>query len=83
MGSEMCIRDRALCALRSNPVLREFAARLKAAGKPGKVVVGAVMRKLLRLMFAVVKTGRHFEVDFKSSRPLTIPAVPMNATAIG
>lgn len=73
----------ALCALRSNPVLREFAARLKAAGKPGKVVVGAVMRKLLRLMFAVVKTGRHFEVDFKSSRPLTIPAVPMNATAIG
>jgi transposase len=48
----------ALCALRTNPVLREFAARLKAAGKPGKVVVGAIMRKLLRIMFAVLKAGR-------------------------
>ncbi len=62
----------ALCALRTNPILREFAARLKAAGKPGKVVVGAVMRKLLRIMFAVLKTRRHFEIDFKSSRPVPV-----------
>jgi transposase len=73
----------ALCALRANPALREFAARLKAAGKPGKVVVGAVMRKLLRLMFAVVKTGKHFDVDFKSCRPIPITVVTVPAIATG
>ncbi|MFA6211571.1 MAG: hypothetical protein WC714_19190 [Candidatus Obscuribacterales bacterium] len=71
----------ALSALQFNPVLRDFAARLRAAGKPGKVVVGAVMRKLLRLMFAVIKTGRHFDVDFKSSRPLLVGAGPATAGA--
>jgi hypothetical protein len=49
--------------------------RLKAAGKPGKVVVCAVMRKLLRIMFAVLKTGRPFEFNFKSSRPPATPPV--------
>lgn len=71
----------ALSALQFNPVLRDFAARLRAAGKPGKVVVGAVMRKLLRLMFAVIYTGRHFDVDFKSSRPLLVGAGPATAGA--
>lgn len=59
----------ALCAMHQNPTLREFAARLRASGKPGKVVVGAVMRKLLRLMFAVLKTGKPFDLEFKSLRP--------------
>lgn len=59
----------ALSALRSNPTLREFADRLRAAGKPGKVIVGAVMRKLLRYMFAVVKTGKPFDHNFRSVRP--------------
>lgn len=59
----------AMCALRTNPTLQEFADRLRAAGKPGKVVVGAVMRKLLRIMFAVLKSGRPFELEFKSSPP--------------
>lgn len=52
----------ALSALQRNPTLKEFANRLRAAGKPGKVVVVAVMRKLLRIMFAVLKSGRPFEV---------------------
>lgn len=59
----------ALCAMQQNPILREFALKLKDAGKPGKVVVGAVMRKLLRIMFAVLKSGKPFEVNFKSTRP--------------
>jgi transposase len=68
----------ALCALRTNPTLIEFAARLRAAGKPGKVVVGAVMRKLLRIMFAVLKSGKPFEIGFKSQRPSsTLPCVPV------
>jgi transposase len=59
----------ALCAMRTNPILREFASRLKLAGKKPKVVVCAVMRKLLRIMFAVVKHGRPFENDYRSSPP--------------
>ena len=59
----------ALSALKRNPALKEFANRLRAAGKPGKVVFVAVVRKLLRIIFAVLKSGRPFEVDFKSSSP--------------
>jgi hypothetical protein len=37
------------------------------------------MRKILRIIFAVVKTGKHFEIDFKSRRPLPAPAVALTA----
>lgn len=37
----------ALAAIRHNPHLKEFYARLKARGKPGKVALVACMRKLL------------------------------------
>lgn len=37
----------ALAAARSNPVLKEFSQRLSARNKPAKVVLTAVMRKLL------------------------------------
>lgn len=62
----------ALAALQTNPALREFAARLRAAGKPGGVVVGAVMRKLLRLMYAVLKSGKSFDYNFEPKRPSPI-----------
>ena len=44
-----------LAAMRSNPVIGAFARRLKAAGKRGKVVVTACMRKLLTLINAMVR----------------------------
>jgi transposase len=44
-------------AARYNPVLRAFAGRLSAAGKPFKVVVTAVMRKLLTILNAMVKNN--------------------------
>jgi transposase len=40
----------ALSAVRHNPILREFYQRLIAKGKPGKVALTAVMRKLLVYM---------------------------------
>ena len=46
----------AVSAMRYNPVIRAFAKRLKTAGKPGKVVVVACMRKLLIIMNAILKT---------------------------
>lgn len=46
----------ALSALRCNPAMRAFAARLKARGKPAKVVITAVMRKLIVILNAVLKS---------------------------
>jgi len=51
----------AIVAMRHNPVLRDFAARLLAAGKPKLVVIAAVMRKLLHLAFGVLKHQRPFD----------------------
>jgi len=50
----------ALTAMRYNAILKVFADRLRAAGKPRMVVVGAVMRKLLAIAYAVLKSGRPF-----------------------
>lgn len=54
----------ALVAMKHNPVLAPFAARLKAAGKTGKVIVCAVMRKLMHLIFALFKHQRPFDPHF-------------------
>jgi len=51
----------ALTAIRHNPPLHRFAARLRAAGKPKMVVVAAVMRKLLHQIFGVLTSGRRFD----------------------
>lgn len=45
----------AISAIRCNPVIKDFAARLKATGKPSKVVIVACMRKLLTIMNSIIK----------------------------
>ena len=45
----------ALVASRHNPVLARFYQRLRAAGKPGKVALVAVMRRLLTIINAMIK----------------------------
>jgi transposase len=45
----------ALVAARHNPVLRAYYQRLRGAGKPGKVALVAVMRKLLTIVNAMMK----------------------------
>jgi len=44
-----------LAAMRCNPVLRDFAARLRRTGKVAKVVIVACMRKLLTLLNAMIR----------------------------
>jgi transposase len=44
-----------VAALRCNPLIKAFATRLRAAGKPSKVVIVACMRKLLSLLNAMVR----------------------------
>ena len=38
-------------------MIKAFSDRLKAAGKPAKVVIVACMRKLLSIMNAMLKTN--------------------------
>src|SRR2546428_1807004 len=45
----------ALTALRCNPIVRDLGQRLQAKGHTGKYVVVAAMRKLLRLIYGVLK----------------------------
>lgn len=54
----------ALVAKRRNKPCRVFAERLDAAKKPGKVIVVAVMRKLVHQIYAILKSGRPFDPDY-------------------
>jgi transposase len=53
----------ALVASRHNPSFRTFYERLIAAGKPKKVALTAVMRKLLCTLNAMVRDGRHWDAS--------------------
>jgi len=54
----------ALTARRCNPVIRAFADRLDAAGKPFKVVITACMRKLLTILNVMLKTNSPWNPNF-------------------
>lgn len=58
----------ALTAMRCNPLVRNLAERLRAKAKPGKVIICACMKKLVRIMFGVLKHDQKFD-----------PAFPINA----
>ena len=57
-------------------MIREFAERLEAAGKPFKVVMVACMRKLLTILNAMLRTNTRWrDVTAKTTTPSSIPAV--------
>ncbi|EEX5379519.1 IS110 family transposase [Escherichia coli] len=51
-----------LSAVRFNPVLKAFIARLVAAGKPKKVALVACMRRMVCILNAMLRDGSRFEV---------------------
>jgi transposase len=51
----------AMSAIRHNPSLKEFFARLVAAGKPKMVALIAVARKLLTILNAILRDGRPWQ----------------------
>jgi transposase len=51
----------AIVAMQHNPAIRALAQRMRACGKPGKVIVVAAMRKLLHIAYGVLKSGRRFD----------------------
>ena len=63
----------ALAGLQHNPVLRALAERLAARGKPGKVRVGAVMRKLLCLCVGVLRSGQPWNPTGRPAAQITPP----------
>jgi transposase len=50
----------ALTAMRCNPILADFASRLRTRGKRSKQIIAAVMRRMLVLAYGVLKSGRPF-----------------------
>lgn len=53
----------ALHLMRRCPQMQEFRERLLAAGKTKMQVVGAVMHKLIRVIYGVLKSGQPFDPD--------------------
>ena len=56
----------ALVAIKHNPTLKAFYDRLIAANKSKKSAIVAVMRKLLHIIYGVLKSGKAFDVNFVS-----------------
>lgn len=54
----------AVVARRYNPTIKEFAQRLKKAGKSNMLIIGAVMRKLLHIIYGVLKSGKPFDANY-------------------
>ena len=70
IGSERLRRTLYMCALsakRTNKALAGFVQRLTAAGKPNKVILVAVARKLLVYAHAVIRTQKPFTPFLKAS----------------
>jgi len=58
--------------MRHNPVVHTFAERLAERDKAKMVIVCACMRKLLHLVYGVLKSGRPFDPDYSAQ-----PAQPV------
>jgi len=58
-----------LAAVRHNPALNAFYARLRAAGKPSKVARCAAARKLLHLAWALVTKQQRYQSNYRIVDP--------------
>jgi transposase len=54
----------AVVSIRYNPVITVFYRRLKNKGKNGKLIVCAIMRKLVHIIFGILKSGKPFDPNF-------------------
>jgi transposase len=54
----------ALVSIQCNPIMIAFYNRLKDKGKNGKVIVCAIMRKLVHIIFGVLKSGKKYDPNF-------------------
>jgi len=54
----------AISAKQHNPLVNAFAQRLSLNGKHTMVIISACMRKLLHIIFGVLKSGKPFDPNF-------------------
>jgi transposase len=54
----------AISAKHHNPIVSQFCARLSENGLRPMEVIGAAMRKLLHLVFGILKSGRAFDPNY-------------------
>ena len=70
-GGRSCVRAAlymsAIVAIRRNPVMKETYQRLVDNGKPKKLALVAVMRKLVIVANQIVKTERPWQDDYKQT----------------
>lgn len=66
----------ALSGQQHNPVLRALAERLRAKGKPGRLIAGAVMHKLLRLCVGVLRSGQPWNPTGRPNPKASPPTTP-------
>jgi len=53
-----------LVSMQYNPIIIDFCRRLTNKAKNGKVIVCAAMRKLVHIIFGVLKSGRPFDPNY-------------------
>jgi len=58
----------ALVAMKYNPILIEMKERLLKAGKPKVLIVGAIMQKLVHIIYGVLKNGIPFDPEFLAKK---------------
>lgn len=56
----------AIVAKQCNPIIRAFCERLAEKGKSGKQLVCAAIRKLLHIVFGVLKSGKPFDPNYQN-----------------
>lgn len=63
-----CLREAlylpGVVARKHNPLLRQFAEHLLVTGMPKMAVTGAVMHKLVHLIYGVVRSGKSFDAHY-------------------
>lgn len=57
----------AIVAKNHNPALKAFAENLRGSGKNTMVIIGAIMRKLVHIIYGVLKSGKPFDAKLACS----------------
>jgi transposase len=56
----------AISAMQHNKFVREFVEKLREKGKKGKEVICAAMRKLIHIIYGVLKSGKPFDPNYQN-----------------
>jgi len=57
-----------LSAIYKNPLIRAHYERQRSQGKDKMVAVGSCMRKMVHLIYGILKTGREFDPEYEAKR---------------